>query len=184
MPGNNDTLIAEGVSIAEAAEICSKILDTEKAIPCVSPLDDDTFMVTARPYSGGFRPYTRWPIRIVDHNIRFRVVKPYRQPEVMPFVYPSDRESYEELLNDRANESMMDLRREAEEREQEHEDAYIRTQQHIAEKLGLEDEVQLITRNAVPEKAVRDTIDSILKRGFFIDQDADDVTTENPNKER
>jgi len=177
MSGTNETLIAEGVSIQEAAQLCETVLATNQAIPCVTPLDENSYTVTARPYSGGFRPYTRWPIRIVDHNIRFKVTKPYRQPEVLPFVYPTDVKDYSELLQNKAEDSLLELQREAAEREQEHEDAYVRTQQHIAEKLGLVDEVQLINKNAVPEKAVRDTIDSILRRGFFIDPGKEEEDT-------
>lgn len=168
MSGNELTLVATDVSVAVAAEIAEKILD-EGNLPVIEE-SNGLYTVSARSYSGGFRPYTRWPIRIIDHNIRFRVTKPYRRPEVVPFVYPRDRKEYEEYIGNKAFNTFQRLADEADERRQEHEDAYERTMEHIQEKLG---DNAFRKGAAAPENVVRHTIDSILRQGFFIDPDAD-----------
>lgn len=161
------TVVGEGLNIAEAATLCRKVLDTGKAIPEATPAEDGTFTVTARAYSGGYRPYTRWPIRKIDWNLRFRVTKPYKKPIVTPFIYPKDSVDYSEYIGNKAYDTYERLEREAEERREEHEAAYERTLVHIKEKLGEKSD----TTKAVPEESVRNTIDSILRRGYFINPD-------------
>lgn len=166
MLGSKDEIIAERISIAEAADLCDSILDSGK-FPIVTAAEEG-YTVTARAYSGGFRPYTRWPIRIFDHTLRFRVTKPYKAPYMVPFVYPKDRGDYERLLSEHTQQTWDRLEQEAADRYEERVENYKRTREHIEEKLGPEVTSRPVR---VPQETIHETIDSILRRGYFTKPD-------------
>lgn len=179
MSGESGRVVATGLSLVEAADRYQSVLASGKELPEMLEANDGTYTVTARSYSGGFRPYTRWPMRKIDYTLRFRVTKPYKKPEVTPFLYPRGREEYETYIGEKAHETYKRLEEEAEERQQEHEDAYKRTIEHIEEALGVPSNVRR-DNQAVPEESVRLTIDQILRRGYFIDPDEEDDERSNP----